>query len=97
MPVTGTSPIKFGIIVNGEFKELGESVESVTLEPVDVPQCIDQDELSSMFADIRKVYECKFDVKGSVFLKALRTTIYGKNNWRKMHGLPMIRKFRKKK
>lgn len=84
-------------MVNGNFKEFGESVESVTLEPVDFPQYIDQDELSSMFADIRKVYECTFDVKRSFFLQALRTTIYGKNNWRKMHGLPMIRKFGRKK
>lgn len=97
MPVTGINPIKFGIMVNGNFKEFGESVESVTLEPVDFPQYIDQDELSSMFANIHKVYEVTFDAKDSIYLQALRETIYGKNNWRKMHRLPMIRKFRRKK
>lgn len=40
-----------------------------------------------------RTFECKFKLKNKT--RPLRTLLYGTNNYRRLHGLPAIRGFRK--
>lgn len=87
MPTKEITPHKIGIMTEDGFQELSNSIEDITLEPEEPVS-----DTESVIVNRNVSFECSFKLKGNIYLKFLRTMKYGSNNWRKMHGLPMIRK-----
>lgn len=91
-------PFKIGIISEGRFQPLGESIEDIMLEQEELIEITNLEDSEPRFLNNSRSFECEFEIGGGIFDKlrsfALRTEI---NNWRKLHGLPMVRKrsFRK--
>lgn len=87
MPIETMSNCKFGIMIDGEFKELLHSIEQITLIP--------EHEVIESFKMTRyksESFSFSFKSKNIDFKRMIRNAIYGSNNWRKLHRLLMIRK-----
>lgn len=92
MPLGDMSNLKFGIMVDGKFREIENNIREITLAP-------EYEVIESFKAAGYKdeEFSISFKAKNIDFKRMIRNVIYGSNNWRKMHGVPMIRKFGSKK
>lgn len=86
---------KIGILKEDGFYELPESIENITLEPEEPIEITSLGNSGPIIFDRYRSFECSFELKNNN-QKFFRNIIYGLNNWRKMHGLPMIRMWSKK-
>lgn len=92
MPLGDMSNCKFGIIVDGKFQELVRNIEEITLVPEH--EVIESLKMAGYKSES---FSFSFKSKNIDFKRIIRNVTYGSNNWRKMHGVPMIRKFGSKK
>lgn len=84
------SNCRYGIMVGGEFHELSQNIGEITLEP---EEGIDESFENNVY---HKSESFSFSIKMKCNWKlAMRHALYGTNNCRKLHGLPMIRKWGK--
>lgn len=74
--------------VIGEFKSGGAIEEGFNISG----SKYDESVIVSGYSGDR-TFECKFKLKNKT--RPLRTLLYGTNNYRRLHGLPAIRGFRK--
>lgn len=89
MPTRDMSNYKLGMMIDGEFQEL-HNIGEITLDPRDgIDESFQNNEyhISETFSFSIKM-KCNWKL-------AMRHALYGTNNCRKLHGLPMIRKWGK--
>ena len=87
MPTKELEPIK--IMQNGESLEFSEGIIGISLNGSIEKVC--EDDIGGLTRRISNGFEIKFDLldaKKNIF----RIFIFGTNNWRKLHGLSMIRR-----
>lgn len=87
MPIRDMSNCKLGIMVDGKFQEIVNDIREITL--------LSEDEVIESFKVAgykSEGFSISFKAKNIDFKRMIRNVTYGSNNWRKMHGLPMIRK-----
>ena len=79
------SNYKFGIMVDGEFQEIVNSVCEITLAP-------EYEVIESFKAAGYKNEEFSISFKSTSinFKRMIRNVTYGSNNWKKMHGIPIF-------
>lgn len=86
-------PIKIKLMSSGGNLEFSEGILGISLEPNDSGEKVCEDDANRLVRSISNGFEINFellDVKKNI----LRTLMFGTNNWRKLHGLPMIRKWK---
>lgn len=91
MPITDMSNCKFGIMVDGKFQKIINDIREITLLP--------EDEVIESFKVAgykNEEFSISFKAKNIDFKRMIRNATYGSNNWRKLHGIPMIRKWKKR-
>lgn len=86
--------LKIGIMTEDGFHELGSNIEDITLEPEEHIEATSLEESAPIIFNECRSFECTFELKKNI---NWRNVIYGSNNWRRMHGLPMIRKWKERK
>lgn len=84
--------LKFGIMTEDGFHELGPSIENITLEPEEQIEVTSLEDSAPVIFNESRSFECTFELKKNI---NWRNVFYGLNNFRRMHGLPMIRKWGK--
>lgn len=87
-------PIKIKLMSGGGSLEVAEGIVGISLEPNDSVEKVCEDDANRSVRSISNGFEINFellDAKKNV----LRTLKFGTNNWRKLHGLTMIRKWKK--
>lgn len=92
MPTGNMSDCKIGIMVDGEFQELVRNIGEITLAP--------EYEIVESFKAAgykSESFSISFQAKDIDFRRIIRNATYGANNWRKLHGFPMIRKWKVRK
>ena len=85
------SNCKIGIMADGKFQELVSNIRKITLVPEH--EVIESFKMAGYKSEI---FGFSFQLKNIDFKRIIRNVTYGSNNWRKMHGLSMIRKWSKK-
>lgn len=89
-------PIKMKLMPGGGSLEFSEGILGISLEPNDSEEKVCEDDANRLVRSISNGFEINFkllDVKKNI----LRTLMFGTNNWRRLHGLPMIRKYSRNK
>lgn len=89
-------PIKIKLMSGGESLEFFEGILGILLEPNDSGKKVCEDDANRLVRSISNGFEINFDLL-DVKKNILRTLRFGTNNWRKLHGLPMIRKYLRNK
>lgn len=87
MPFGDMSNCKLGIMVNGKFREIANDIREITLLPEN--KVIESFKVAGYK---NEEFSISFKAKNIDFERMIRNVTYGSNNWRKMHGFPMIRK-----
>lgn len=85
-------PVKIKLMSSGGRLEFTEGIVGVSLELNDSEEKVCEDDANRLAGNITNRFEINFellDVKKNI----LRILMFGTNNWRKIHGLPMIRKY----
>lgn len=89
MPFGDMSNCKFGIMVDGKFQEIVNNIREITLlSEYEVIESFN----AAGYKD--EGFSFSFNAKNIDFKRMIRNATYGSNNWRKMNGLPMIRKWK---
>lgn len=92
MPTKEITPHKIGIMTEDGFHELGLSIENITLEQEESIEVTSLEDFAPVVFNGYRSFECSFDLDNNFDWNLFRKAIYGSNNWRKLHGLPMIRR-----
>lgn len=87
MPVGNMSNCKIGIMADGKFQEIDSNIGEITLVPEH--EVIESFKMEGYKSES---FSFSFKSKNIDFKLMIQNATYGSNNWRKMHGLPMIRK-----
>ncbi len=85
--------LKIGIITKDGFCELGPDIEDITLKSEENIEVTSLEDLAPVIFESNRSFECTFEVKGNI---NWRNVFYASNNWRRIHGLPMIRRWGKR-
>lgn len=86
-------PIKIKLMSSGGSLEFTEGILGISLEQSDSEEKVCEDDANRLVRSISNGFEINFDLL-DVKKNILRTLTFGTNNWRKLHGLPMIRKWK---
>lgn len=89
-------PIKIKLMSGGGSFGFSEGILGISLEPNDSGEKVCEDDANRLVRSISNGFEINFDLL-DVKKNILRTLRFGTNNWRKLHGLPMIRKYLRNK
>lgn len=84
-------PIKIKIMKDEGVLEFSEGIMGISLESDDSIEKVSEDETDRITGSVQNSFEMNFDfsdTKKNIF----RILIFGTNNWRKLHGLSMIRR-----
>ena len=88
-------PVKIKLMSSGGRLEFTEGIVGASLELNDSVEKVCEGDANRLAGSLQSGFEINFellDVKKNI----LRLLMFGTNNWRKMHGLSMIRKWSKK-
>lgn len=86
-------PKELKLMSGGGSLEFSEGILGISLEPNDSEEKVCEDDANRLVRSISNGFEINFkllDAKKNI----LRTLTFGTNNWRRLHGLPMIRKWK---
>lgn len=92
MPTKEITPHKIGIMTEDGFHELGSSIENITLEPEERIDITSLEDSAPVIVNGYRSFECSFELDGNFNWSLFRRAIFGSNNWKKMHGISMIRR-----
>lgn len=85
-------PIKIKLMSGGGSLEFSEGILGISLEPNDSEEKVCEDDANRLVRNISNGFEINFKLLDAK--KKLRTLRFGTNNWRRLHRLPMIRKWK---
>lgn len=89
--------LQIGFMTEDGYQSLTKNIANITLElqvPIEITSL--EDSAPVIMNDYRS-FELSFESNTSIYYEAFRIFNKGKNNWRKMHGLPLLRKFRRRR
>jgi hypothetical protein len=92
MPIKSVESIKFGTMINGEFKEI-INIPTLDSDELEVSNR-DIDDFGLHGSSIERTCTIKLSKKQSRRMFELLVPNCMKNNYRKRHGIPMRRKVR---
>lgn len=84
--------LKFGIMTEDGFHELGQSIENITLEPEERIEVTSLEDSAPVIVNGYRSFECSFELDDNFNWSLFRRAVCSSNNWKKMHGISMIRR-----
>lgn len=98
MPPKQIEPQRFILMVNDEVIREFNAGGMVDIKDINIFGSNYDESIESADITCGRTFDIPFMMKGKERKKLahhLRTSVYGKNNWRRLHGLPAIRRFRR--
>lgn len=93
MPIREMKPLKIVFLSECGSQSISANVTDIALEPQEAAEITKLEDSNHIIMNGQRGFEIPIEMDRSLYYKAIRIMAKGMNNWRKMHGLPLIRKF----